>query len=356
MTTVNQQGGQSGGPVEEPVNTRKAARQNVLIGRVSQIRELSLVVVLLLIIAVVSIQAPRFLSVSNLVQILLSVSILAIVAVGETLVILTRSVDLSVGSMVGISAFVTADVLKQFPAIPLVLAILIGCLLGLLLGTINGLIVSLGRVPPIVATRGTLYVYRGLSFIVASLTTNQVNAADVPNSYLALATTPILGVPLLIIFAVIIAVIFGYFLHASRQGRQIYAIGSNPEAAEMVGIRRKGLIFGVFAITGLLCGFAGVLWGARFATVDARAATSFELQVIAAVVVGGVNIFGGSGTILGAMLGALVLGTLDNALSILNVSQFWLQAFDGGAILIAIALDAFITRWLQRRLLTGRRN
>ncbi len=334
---------------------RNQARQDRLLGLVNRMRELGLLVVLVLIILIVGIKVPRFLSIDNFVQILLSVSILAIVAVGETLVILTRSIDLSIGSMVGVCAFVTADLFKQIPGINLFLAILIGCLLGLVLGSINGLLVSLGRVPAIVVTLGTLYAYRGLSFIIAARTTNQVNAADVPANYLALATTPILGIPALIIFAVVIALIFSYFLHATRTGRELYAIGSNPDAADMVGIRRSLLIFGVFALAGLLCGLAGVLWGARFATVDARAATSFELQVIAAVVVGGVNTFGGSGTILGAMLGAVVLGTLDNALNILDISQFWLQAFDGGAILIAVALDAFIIRWIQRVLIARRK-
>jgi rhamnose transport system permease protein len=337
-----------------PTRTQKPVSQSRFIGRVSQIRELGLLAVLLLLILIVGIQAPRFLHVNNLVQILLSISILAIVAVGETLVILTRNVDLSVGSMVGISAFITADLFKQIPGMPLLSAILLGCVIGLLLGIINGLIITCGRVPSIVATLGTLYVYRGLSFIIAGHTSLQVNAADVPASYLALATTPILGIPALIIFALVIAVIAGYLLHATRTGRQLYAIGSNPDAADIIGIRRNLLTFGVFALSGLLCGFAGVLWGARYATVDATAATSFELQVIAAVVVGGVNIFGGSGTILGAMLGAIVLGTLDNALSILNISQFWLQAFDGGAILFAIALDAFIMRRLKSKLLTRR--
>jgi rhamnose transport system permease protein len=124
----------------------------------------------------------------------------------------------------------------------------------------------------------------------------------------------------------------------------LYTIGSNPETARLVGIRSDLLVFGAFAIAGLLCGFAGVLWGARFATVDATAATGLELQVIAAVVVGGVNIFGGSGEISGALLGTIVLGTIDNSLSFLRVSQFWLQAIDGAAILIAVTLDAFITR------------
>jgi rhamnose transport system permease protein len=207
-------------------------------------------------------------------------------------------------------------------------------------------------VPAIVATLGTLYVYRGFVFLYAG--GNQVSASDVPESFLSLATAPFLGIPLLIWFAAILAIIFGYWLHASRTGRQLYAIGSNPEAARLVGIRSGLLVFGAFAVSGLLSGFAGVLWGARFATVDATAASGLELQVIAAVVVGGVNIFGGSGEILGAMLGAIVLGTIDNALSFLRVSQFWLQAIDGAAILIAVTLDAFITRGVQRLLITRR--
>jgi rhamnose transport system permease protein len=257
--------------------------------------------------------------------------------------------------MVGVTAFVTAYFFKQLPDVNLLLGILLGCALGLALGIINGLIVSFGRVPAIVATLGTLYAYRGLVFVFAANTTSQVNASDVPTSYLALATTQIFGIPALILIAAVIAIIVGYYLHASPTGRQFYAIGSNPEAASMIGIRKDWLVFTTFAASGLLCGLAGVLWGARFATVDATNATGLELQVIAAVVVGGVNIFGGSGTILGAVLGAIVLGTLQNALNILNISQFWLQAIYGAAILVAVILDAFITRWLQRTILTRRK-
>jgi rhamnose transport system permease protein len=330
--------------------------QRRLIRSVSRIRELGLLIVLLLIIAIVTIQVPRFLAVSNIEQILLSVAILAIVAVGETLVVLTRNVDLSVGSMVGFTAFMAADLFKQQPGTNLVLAILLGCAVGLVLGAINGLIVTVGRVPAIIVTLGTLYVYRGLDFVVAGGT--QVSASDVPDSYLNLATANIglfgVGIPALIVFAAAIALIFAYLLHSTRSGRQLYAIGSNPEAARLVGIRSDLLVFGTFLLSGLLCGFAGVLWGARFATVDATAATGLELQVVAAVVVGGVNIFGGSGTIVGAMLGAIVLGTIDDALNLLRLSQFWLQAIDGAAILVAVTLDSFITRWLRRTLITRR--
>jgi rhamnose transport system permease protein len=334
---------------------RSQAGQARLLGLVSRVRELGLLIVLLLIVLTVGVQAPRFLSIDNFEQILLSVAILAIVAVGETLVVLTRNVDLSVGSIVGLTAFVTAYFFKELPYSNLLLGILLGCALGLVLGMVNGLVVSFGRVPAIVATLGTLYAYRGLVFIVASNTTSQINASDVPSSYLALATTQIFGIPALILIAAVIAVIVGYFLHASPTGRQLYAIGSNPEAANIIGIRRDWLVFAAFAASGLLCGLAGVLWGARFATVDATNATGLELQVIAAVVVGGVNIFGGSGTILGAMLGAIVLGTLVNALNILNISQFWLQALYGAAIIGAVVLDAFITRWLQRTILSRRK-
>lgn len=339
----------------EPVKQRSQLGQTRLLGLVSRIRELGLLIVLLFIILIVSIQAPRFLSVDNFIQILLSVAILAIVAVGETLVVLTRNVDLSVGSTVGLTAFVTAYFFKEFPHSNLLLGILLGCGLGLVLGLINGLIVSFGRVPAIVATLGTMYAYRGLVFIVASNTTSQVNASDVPGDYLALATTHIFGIPALILIAAVVAIVVGYFLHTSQSGRQLYAVGSNPEAATMIGIRANWLIFAAFAISGLLCGLAGILWGARYATVNATNATGLELQVIAAVVVGGVNIFGGSGTIQGAVLGAVVLGTLENALNILNISQFWLQAIYGAAIIGAVVLDAFITRWLQRYFLSRRK-
>ncbi|GAC1434881.1 MAG: ABC transporter permease [Ktedonobacteraceae bacterium] len=336
----------------EEARTSPRTSQSRLVRVVSRVRELGLLVVLLIIIAVVGIQVPNFLSVSNLEQILLSVAILAIVAVGETLVVLTRNIDLSVGSIVGFTAFVAADLFKQQPGSNLFLAILLGCTLGLVLGCINGLLVTVGRVPAIIVTLGTLYIFRGFDFVIAGGT--QVSASDVPDSFLSLATTRILGIPALILFAAAIALIFAYLLRFSRTGRELYAIGSNPEAARLVGIRSNSLIFGAFLLSGLLCGFAGVLWGARFATVNSTAATGLELQVIAAVVVGGVNTFGGSGTILGAILGAIVLGTVNDALNLLKLSQFWLQAIDGGAILVAVALDAFITGWLQRALITRR--
>jgi rhamnose transport system permease protein len=156
--------------------------------------------------------------------------------------------------------------------------------------------------------------------------------------------------------AVVIAAVAAYLLRYSGTGRQLYAIGSNPAAADVVGIPSQRLVFGAFVVCGLLAGVAGVLWGSRFGTVNASAASGLELQVIAAVVVGGVNIFGGSGTVVGAVLGAILLGTIQNALTISHLSQFWLQAIDGAVILLAVGTDAAIRNYFQRILTrTGRR-
>jgi rhamnose transport system permease protein len=320
--------------------------------RVGQVRELGLLVVLLLIFVGVGVPVPRFVAVSNLRDILFSVAIIAIVSVGETLVVITRNVDLSVSAIIGLVAFVAGDLFKQHPGISVALVIAIGCAIGLGLGVLNGLLSSYGGVPSIVVTLGTLYIYRGMDYAIAK--GQQINAYDVPERFLSLATDTILGVPLLIVIAAAIAVIFALFLRYARVGRQLYAIGSNPEAARLAGIQSNRLVLLAFTISGLLSGLGGILWAAYFATVDANAATGLELLVVAAVVVGGVNIFGGSGTILGAMLGAILLATIQDALNILNISQFWLQAFYGAAILLAVMLDTLILRQLQRAYRTRR--
>jgi rhamnose transport system permease protein len=155
-------------------------------------------------------------------------------------------------------------------------------------------------------------------------------------------------VPLYVVIAAVIVAVASFILQQTRFGRQVYAVGSNPEAAAILGIRSRLIEFMVFALCGLLAGVAGVLWGARFGTINATAASGVVLQVVAAVVVGGVNIFGGSGTVYGAALGALFLGLIANALTLLHLSQFWLQAIYGAVILAAVAADAVIVRRLQR--------
>jgi rhamnose transport system permease protein len=330
-------------------NSRSIPR---FLSRVAQVREFGLLVVLAVVIVFFGVQQPRFLAPSNFQQILQSIAIIAIVAVGETLVIITRNVDLSVGAIVGLSAFASADLLKTHQALNLWLVFLFGCALGAGLGAVNGLLVAYARIPAIVVTLGTLYIFRGVDYAIAQ--GSQVNAYDVPESFLSVAAAYIGGVPLLIAAAAVIAVVAGYLLRYSRSGRQVYAIGSNPDAAQVIGLRKRRIVFSAFLISGLLSGFAGVLWASRFALVDSHAASGLELLVIAAVVVGGVNINGGSGTVLGATLGAILLGTIQNGLQILNFSPFWLQAVYGAAILIAVTLDLLISRRVQR-LLANRR-
>jgi rhamnose transport system permease protein len=335
----------------EEVSTRSGAESMLVV--ISRVREFGILVALAGVVLVVSLLTPDFLNLNNFSQILLSVSLIAIAAVGETVVVLTRNVDLSVGSIVGLVAFVTGDLLKAH-VLGVPGAVFAGCVVGLGLGAFNGLIVTIGRVPAIVATLGTLNLYRGLDFFVAG--GKEVSAIDLPHNYLRIATATVFGVPVLIICAAVVAAVVAYLLHYSRTGRSLYAIGSNPVAAETIGIPSHRLVFGAFAVSGLLCGVAGVLWGSRFGTVNAFAASGLELEVIAAVVVGGVNIFGGSGTVFGAMLGAILLGTIDNSLTLLRLSQFWLQAIDGAVILLAVGADATIRGYVQRILqVRGRR-
>jgi rhamnose transport system permease protein len=215
------------------------------------------------------------------------------------------------------------------------------------------LLVTYGRVPAIVATLGTLYVFRGIDYQIAA--GKQIVVADVPRAYRDIAMKPVVGnIPNPILVAAAVALVVAYALHYTRTGRQLYAVGSNPAAARLAGLRAGGLIFGAYAACGLLCGLAGVLWGSRFGSIDARAASGYELQVVAAVVVGGVAIFGGSGTAFGAVLGAILLGTIANALTVLRLSEFWLQAISGGVILLAVTLDLLITKRVQRTLVAGR--
>jgi len=317
---------------------------------VARQRELSLVLVMVALGAFVMIQAPQFLSAGNLTQVTVVAAIVAIAAVGQALVVLTRNVDLSVEAMMGLVAFSVAELLAQrLLEVPVAIAVGVG--LGLALGMVNGVLVAVLRVPAIVATLGTLSIYRGLVYLLAG--GKQVTLTDLPPGYTDIARATIQGVPLFVVIAAAIVLLVAVLLRQTQAGRQVYAVGSNPEAAAVLGIRSGLITFTVFSCCGLLAGIAGVLWGMEFGTVNAGAATGATLQVIAAVVVGGVNIFGGSGTVVGAGLGALFLAVIANSLSLLRLSQFWIQAVYGLVILVAVALDAaLVRRFLRSR---GRR-
>ncbi|WP_433532270.1 ABC transporter permease [Micromonospora sp. CA-263727] len=320
--------------------------------RLFVVRELGILLALVLLVAVTFGVNQRFLSAQNIKDLLLSSTILAILAVGQAIVIITRNVDLSVGSILGLSAFATGALFVGNPGTPIPVAIGTGVALGALCGAVNGGLIAAARVPALVVTLGTLYVFRGIDHTWA--TGRQINAADMPRDFLRMGNATILGVPVLALFAVAVLVAAGYLLKNYRSGRELYAIGSDPDAARLSGIAVGRRVFFAFVASGALAGLAGVLYAARFGTLDANAGLGIELNVVAAVVVGGVAIFGGSGSVYGAALGAVLLTTIGSALPVLGVTPFWQRAAVGALILAAIGLDRALAVRMARRLRGGR--
>lgn len=308
-----------------------------VVRRIFLVRELGIVLALALLIGVTAAVNPRFLSAQSVKDLLLGSTVLAVLAVGQAIVVITRNVDLSVGSVLGLSAFATGSLFLARPGTPIPLAVLIGLLLGAACGVVNGALIAAARVPALVVTLGTLYVFRGIDYTWA--TGRQINAADMPPSFLRMGTNTVLGVPVLTLFAVVVLLLAGYYLRSFRSGRELYAIGSDPEAARLTGIPTGRRVFAAFVVSGALAGLAGVLYAARFGTLDANAGLGSELDVVAAVVVGGVAIFGGSGSVYGAAVGAVLLTTIGSALPVLGIDPFWQRAAVGALILAAIGLD-----------------
>ncbi len=312
---------------------------------VARQRELSLLAIMFVLGGLVSLSAPQFLTSSNLSQVAVLASVIAVAAIGEALVIITRNVDLSVEAMIGLVAYCVARVL-ELHALDGPGAIAMGIGIGLVLGMTNGLIVTIFKVPAIVATLGTLSIFRGIDYLIAGA--HQVPLAGLPPGFTDPARNSIFGLPIFVVVAIVIVLIGSVILRWTRFGRQIYAVGSNPEAAAILGIPSRLVVFVAFSACGLLSGVAGVMWVMEFGTINGTAATGVVLAVVAAVVVGGVNIFGGSGSLAGAALGALFLGFIANALILVGLSQFWLQAIYGVVILLAVSADSIILRRVQR--------
>jgi rhamnose transport system permease protein len=307
---------------------------------VLRVRELGIIGALALLIAVTAILEPRFIHADSLRNLALNASIFAILAVGQTLVIITRNVDLSVGSVLGLSAFFAGDLLSKHPGLALPVVFLLCIALGAACGVFNGILVTWGQVPALVVTLGTLYAFRGLAFLWTN--GRQVNAETLPDPFLNLGSDSIAGVPILVLIALAIVVVVGQWLRDYRPGRELYAIGSNPDGAKLAGVRSERRVLAAFVLSGALAGLGGVLFTARFGTVDATAGVGYELTVIAAAVVGGVAIFGGTGSVYGAALGALLLTTITSSLIVLKVPAFWQQASIGALLLLAIALDRLV--------------
>nr|WP_087038729.1 ABC transporter permease [Caballeronia arvi] len=319
---------------------------------IAKSRELTLLIVLLVLIGATAAVKPDFLNLQNLRDVLLNVSIIGLLTAGMMIVMLMRHIDLSVASVVGVSAYAVGSLFVMFPHMPVVVAMLAGIGVGLVIGFLNGALVTFGRVPSLVATLSTLYIVRGADY--AWVHGGQINATSLPDAFAAIATGSLFGVPNLVLIALVVLIALSVYLKQYRGGREHYAIGSNPEAARLAGIRVDRRVMIGFLLSGAIAGLAGVLWLARFGTVDASTAKGIELQVVAAAVVGSVAITGGVGTIAGATLGALVLGVINIALVVLRVSPFWQQAIQGALIVAAIALDTLLARSVARRMMRKR--
>lgn len=319
--------------------------------RPEQVRELSLVFIIILAVLFFGTQIRGYYSARTFERIADGVAILTVLAVGQTLVVLTRNIDLSVGSIVGFTAYYTGQQLSLHPGMSPLVAVGIAVGFGMILGVINGVIVSYGRVPSIIVTLGTLAIFRGT--FVNYTQSKTISTAMLPQWLLDLPRQNLLAIGeidirVMVGLAIIVVIVFQIALGNLRFGRRLYAIGSNPDASAIAGLPSRRIILVAFILCGGLAGLAGFMFLVRFGTITVSAGLGLELSSVAAVVVGGVDIFGGSGTALGALLGAVTIGTLQQSLLRMpNVSQFVQDALLGLFILLAVASDTVILERLR---------
>lgn len=307
-------------------------------------REAGIAVMIILFCLAVGLYKPQFLTLNNLRVILLLVPLVMIAAMGQMLVLVARHVDLSIGSMLGLSAMITGMMFRDMPEIPWGLGFIVAIGTGALLGLVNGALVTVFRLPAIIVTLGTLNLYRGLTFIVSNA--RQVDRQFIPSALKEMSqTSPILGIPWIIFIAFGVVLLAYWFSMHTRVGRQIYALGSNPVAAPLRGIKVTQVTLLVFAIAGALSGLAGILYASRWGFVNpSNTGFGFEFQVIAAVVIGGVSINGGVGSVLGVLLGVLLMGCVAAALPLLGIPGTAQSAIYGSVILIALLIDRSVRR------------
>lgn len=315
-------------------------------------RELILLVSLVSLMTIISLRAPRFLNIGNFRDILDDTSLLAMVAMGQFMVILIAGIDLSVGAGLALTGMSVALLHQYHPQIPIFAIVLLSVLIGFLLGSFNGILVSLLRIPPIIVTLGTMSIYRGFVFVISGGT--WVSAHEMSDAFKNLPRGGFLGVSNLLFVAILCVIIFGIFLKYTRTGREIYSVGGNEIASQYVGINLKKIKYLPFMLAGSIYGLAGLLWVARYASAQSDTALGFELQTIAACVVGGVSIFGGSGTTLGVVLGVLLLGIVNNALTQIKISPFWQMGLQGLIILVAVIINTIMEKRTQELIIRRR--
>lgn len=300
-------------------------------------QEFGVFLILLVIGGGLSLYTDTFLTSTNIFNILRAFSWIAISAFGQCMVIITGGIDLSVGSVMGLAGLATAMLLVRGVSVPI--AVIAGLLTGLVVGLLNGLMITKGKLPPFIATLGSLLMARGLCYGL----TGGWPVRDLPLAFRNLGQYDIpiagLGVPLPLVFTLVFGLIASAFLARTVWGYRIYALGGNETATALSGINTDRVKLLVYSLCGLLTAIGGVLMTARLGVAAPTAAQGYELDVIAAVVVGGTSLKGGEGTILGVLIGAAIMQVLRNGLVLLGVSAYWLQAVQGLVIVVAIMLD-----------------
>ena len=305
-------------------------------------REVLLLIAIGLLLGVISLRFPAFVASGNLLVVFNDTSPLILLAIGQMIVILTKCIDLSVAANLALTGMIVALLNIAAPGMPIVAIVIVATGFGAGLGMLNGILVWKLAIPPIVVTLGTMTIFRGTIFLLTE--GKWVNAHEMTDAFKAVPRTDVLGLPILSWIAIAVVVLFSVIMTRTTLGRAFYAAGGNPHAATYAGINVGRTQFWAFTISGALAGLTGYLWVSRFAVAYVDVAGGFELTVVAACVIGGVSIMGGIGTVPGALLGALFLGIVANALPVVNISPFWQMAISGGAIIIAVVLNAQANR------------
>ncbi|HAX98690.1 MAG TPA: hypothetical protein DCY12_07350 [Candidatus Atribacteria bacterium] len=301
-------------------------------------REFTVLGLILVLMVIFSLSTEKFMSVSNLSNLLLQLSGVAISAIGMTMVIITGGIDVSVGSILGMASVVAGKLLMAGSSF--VIVVLSAIATGFGIGILNGIIISYGNVPPIIVTLGMMSMMRALMFQVLGGRW----VSGIPPDIRIIGLGKWLGIPLSMWITAVLVILFSYFLSSRPTGRAIYAIGNNPEAARVSGVNLARTILIVYSLTGLLVGFAGLIYVARTGIVQTNTGSGFELEVIAAVMLGGTSVFGGKGTVIGSLLGAVLVGIIKNGMVLMNVPALSEGLVIGVLILISVMIDLIRSR------------
>ncbi len=310
--------------------------------RILAAHEVFLLIAIALLLALIASRFPAFVTPSNLAVVFNDTSPLILLAIGQMIVILTKCIDLSVAANLALTGVVVSLVNIAAPGLPIIFIVVIATGFGALLGMFNGILVWKLAIPPIVVTLGTMTIFRGIIFLLTK--GKWVNSHEMSDAFKAVPRTEILGLPVLSWIAIAAVILFTVVMTRTTLGRAFYAAGGSPHAATYAGINVGRTQFWAFTISGAIAGLTGYLWVSRFAVAYVDVAGGFELTVVAACVIGGVSIMGGVGSVAGALLGALFLGIIANALPVVKISPFWQMAISGSAIIIAVVLNAQANR------------